>query len=99
MSTPLTPYPAYLITLSTQLHQFLNTLELQLGELEETQQELNKAQTWLLQNSAPLYALTYISTVSTYLANQYQAILQLTRITSQLLAVIQALLHSHPDPP
>jgi hypothetical protein len=65
MTTPLTPYPAYLRALRTDLRQFLTTLETRLAELEETQQELYEAQTWLIQSSAPLYMLAYISTVST----------------------------------
>lgn len=73
---------------------FLNTLQEGLTELEAIQQELHDSQTYILQGSAPLDMLAQVQEAVTYLSNQHWAILQLTRIASNLLAVIQALLHS-----
>jgi hypothetical protein len=75
--------------LQTDLRQFLNTPHTHLQELEEAQEELYEAQTWLLQNSAPLYILANQETAVTYLSNHHHALIQLNRITSHLLAIVQ----------
>jgi hypothetical protein len=91
------PTLAYLRFLKGQLSRFLNTLQERLNELETVQQELYNAQTYLLQESAPL--LAQVREAVNYLSNQHWAILQLTRIASHLRAVIQALLHSTNETP
>ena len=68
---------------------------------EEAKAELYEAQTWLLQNGAPLCILANQDTASTYLSNHHLALVELLRITSHLSAVVQALLYSieEPSPP
>jgi len=99
----MTPRPqptlAYLRLLEGQISRFLNTLQERLNELETVQQELYDAQTYLLQESAPLEVLAQVREAVNYLSNQHWAILQLTCIASHLWAVIQALLHSTNETP
>jgi hypothetical protein len=69
-----------------------------LEQIEEAQAELYDAQTWLLENGAPLCILANQNTASTYLSNHHLALVELLRITSHLLAVVQALLYSGTEP-
>jgi hypothetical protein len=88
------PTFAYLRFLETEIRQFLNTLQERLNELEVVQQELREVQTFLLERETDLDILDQIGQAVTYLSEQQWAILQLTRIASNLLAVVQALLFS-----
>jgi hypothetical protein len=71
-----------------------------LEQIEEAQAELYDAQTWLLENGAPLCIQANQNTASTYLSNHHLALVELLRlrITSHLLAVVQALLYSGTEP-
>jgi hypothetical protein len=69
-----------------------------LEQIEEDQAELYNAQTWLLENGAPLCILADQNTASTYLSNHHLALVELLRITSHILAVVQALLYSGTKP-
>jgi hypothetical protein len=69
-----------------------------LEQIEEAQAELYNAQTWLLENGAPLCILADQNTASTYLSNHHLALVELLRITSHILAVVQALLYSGTKP-
>ena len=61
---------------------------------EEAKAELYEAQTWLLQNGAPLCILANQNIASTYLSNHHLALVELSE-------VVQALLYSieEPNPP
>jgi hypothetical protein len=76
------------------LQRFLRTLHTCLEQLEEAQTEIYEAQTWLLENNAPLCILANQDKADTYLSNHHLALIELIRIKTHLLAVIQALLHS-----
>jgi hypothetical protein len=69
-----------------------------LEQIEEAQAELYNAKTWLLVNGAPLCILANQNTASTYLSNHHLALVELLRITSHILAVVQALLYSGTKP-
>jgi hypothetical protein len=101
MSLPTNLSPAYLRVLRADLQQFTTTLLTRLEQIETAKEELYKAQTWLLQNGAPLCILANQNTASNYLSNHHLALVELLRITSHLLAVVQALLYSvaEPTPP
>lgn len=73
---------------------FSEILQTRLQELEETQAEIKDAQTWLLENAAPLDILANQNTAVTYLSNHQQALIQPIRIMMRLQAFIQALLLS-----
>jgi hypothetical protein len=76
------------------LHCFKATLLTRLEQIEAAQAELYEAQTWLLENSAPLCILANQNTASNYLSNHYLALVELLRISSHLTGVVQALLYS-----
>jgi hypothetical protein len=99
MSSASTLSLTYFWTLQTDLCNYLDILQTRLDKLEEVQQEIYDAQTYLLQNLAPLHVLAYVDTTVTYLSQQHQAIHQLIHITSNLLRIIQALIHSGASPP
>jgi hypothetical protein len=84
----------YLRFLEAEIRHFLNTLQVRLTELEVIQQEIQEVQSFLIERKADLDILQQIGQAVTYLSEQQWAILQLTRITSNLLAVVQALLFS-----
>ena len=101
MPSQINPTPAYLRVLQVDLRQVTTTLLTRLEQIKEAKAELYEAQTWLLQNGAPLCILANQNTASTYLSNHHLALVKLLRITSHLLAVFQALLYSieEPNPP
>ena len=101
MPSQINPSPAYLRVLREDLRQFTTTLLTRLEQIEEAKAELYEAQTWLLQNGAPLCILANQNTASTYLSNHHLALVELLRIASHLSAVVQALLYSieEPNPP
>jgi hypothetical protein len=69
-----------------------------LEQLENAQAEINDAQTWLLENEAPMFILANQNTAITYLSNHHLALIELMRHITHLLAVIQALLYSGTEP-
>jgi len=101
MPSQINPTPAYLRVLQADLRQVTTTLLTRLEQIKEAKAELYEAQTWLLQNGAPLCILANQNIASTYLSNHHLALVELLRITSHLSAVIQALLYSigEPTPP
>ena len=98
MTSPISPSVAYLRILQRDLRRFTTTLLTRLEQIEEAQAELYDAQTWLLENGAPLCIQANQNTASTYLSNHHLALVELLRITSHLLAVVQALLYSGTEP-
>jgi hypothetical protein len=94
MASGPSPTFAYLRFLEAEICQFLKTLQEPLNELEVVQQELQEVQTFLIEREADLNILHQIGQAVTCLSKQQWAILQLTRIASNLLAVVQALLFS-----
>jgi hypothetical protein len=86
------PTFTYLRFLEAEISQFLNTLQVRLNELEVVHQEAREVQTFLIEHEADLDILQQIGQTVTYRSEQQWAILQLTRIASNLLAVVQALL-------
>jgi hypothetical protein len=88
------PTFTYLRFQEAEISQFLNTLQVRLNEVEVAQQEIRDVQTFLIEREANLDILQQIGQTVTYLSEQQWAILQLTRIASNLLAVVQALLFS-----
>ena len=85
MTSPISPSVAYLRILQRDLRRFTTTLLTRLEQIEEAQAELYNAQTWLLENGAPLCILADQNTASTYLSNHHLALVELLRITSHLL--------------
>jgi hypothetical protein len=69
-----------------------------LEQLENAQAEIYNAQTWLLENGAPMFLLANQNTAITYLSNHHLALIELIQHITHLLAVIQALLHSGTEP-
>ncbi len=98
MTLSISPSVAYLRILQQDLRRFTTTLLTRLEQIEEAQAELYGVQTWLLENGAPLCILANQNTASTYLSNHHLALVELLRITSHLLAVVQALLYSGTEP-
>jgi hypothetical protein len=98
MTSPITPSVAYLRVIQTDLRRFTATLLTRLEQIEAAQAELYEAQTWLLQNGAPLCILANQNTASNYLSNHHLALVELLRISSHLSAVVQALLYSTAEP-
>jgi len=94
MTLELNPTVTYLRALQTDLSRFRAILYTRLEQLEEAQTEIYDTQTWLLENNAPLFILANQSTAVPYLSNHSLALIELKGITTDLLAVIQALLHS-----
>jgi len=94
MPSQINPSPAYLRVLQADLRQFTTTLLTQLEQIEEAKAEIYEAQTWLLQNGAPLCILANQNIASTYLSNHHLALVELSE-------VVQALLYSieEPNPP
>ena len=88
------PTFAYLRFLEAEISQFLNTLQVGLNEVEVVQQEIQEVQSFLIECEADLDILQQNGQAVTYLLEQQWAILQLTCIASNLLAVVQALLFS-----
>jgi hypothetical protein len=88
------PTFTYLRFLEVEISQFLNTLQVHLNELEVVQQEIQEVQSFLIERKADLDILQQIGQAVTYLSEEQWAILQLTCIASNLLAVVQALLFS-----
>jgi hypothetical protein len=91
------PTFTYLRFLEAEISPFLNTLQVRLNELEVIHQETREVQTFLIEREADLNILQQIGQTVTYLSEQQWAILQLMRIASNLLAVVQALLFSGTD--
>ena len=58
-------------------------------QLEEARTEIYNAQTWLLENNAPLFILANQDKGITYLSNHHLALIELIRITTYLLAVFR----------
>ncbi len=56
------------------------------------------AQTWLLENGAPMFILANQNSAITYLSNHHLALIELIQHITHLLAVIQALLYSGTEP-
>jgi hypothetical protein len=81
----------YLRFLEAEISQFLNTLQVRLNELAVVLQEIQEVQSFLIEREADLDILQQIGQAVIYLSEQQWAILQLTRIASNLLAVVQAL--------
>jgi hypothetical protein len=98
MTSPITPSVAYLRVIQTDLRRFTATLLTRLEQIEAAQAESYEAQTWLLQNRAPLCILANQNTAFNYLSNHYLALVELLRISSHLSAVVQALLYSTAEP-
>jgi len=94
MPSQINPTPAYLRVLQADLRQFTTTLLTRLEQIKEAKAELYEAQTWLLQNGAPLCILANQNIASTYLSNHHLALVELSE-------VVQALLYSieEPNPP
>jgi hypothetical protein len=92
MTLELNPTVTYLRALQTDLSRFRAILYTRLEQLEEAQTEIYDTQTWLLENNAPLFILANQSTAVPYLSNHSLALIELKGITTDLLAVIQALL-------
>jgi hypothetical protein len=88
------PTFAYLRFLEAEISQFLNILQVRLNEVEVVQQEIQEVQSFLIECEADLDILQQNGQAVTYLLEQQWAILQLTCIASNLLAVVQALLFS-----
>jgi hypothetical protein len=88
------PTFTYFWFLEAEISQFLNTLQVFLSEVEVVQQKIRNVQTFLIEREADLDILQHIGQTVTYLSEQQWAILQLTHIASNLLAVVQALLFS-----
>jgi hypothetical protein len=98
MTLSISPSVAYLRILQQDLRRFTTTLLTRLEQIKEAQAERYGVQTWLLENGAPLCILANQNTASTYLSNHHLALVELLRITSHLLAVVQALLYSGTEP-
>ncbi len=98
MTSPISPSIAYLRILQRDLRRLTSTLLTRLEQIEEAQAEVYDAQTWLLENGVPLCILANQNTASTYLSNHHLASVELLRITSHILAVVQALLYSGTKP-
>jgi len=97
MTSTVTLTAAYLRAVQTDLRRFLTPLNTRLEQLETAQAEIYNAQTWLLENGAPMFMLANQGTAVTYLSNHHLALIELIRFTTHLLAVTQALLLSGID--
>jgi hypothetical protein len=65
MTSTVTLTAAYLRAVQTDLRRFLTTLNTRLEQLEAAQAEIYDAQTWLLENRAPMFILANQNTAVT----------------------------------
>jgi hypothetical protein len=98
MTSTVNPTVAYLRAIQADLRRILTTLNTHLEQIENAQAEIYDAQTWLLENEAPMFILANQNTAVTYLSNHHLALIELIWHITHLLAVIQALLHSGTEP-
>jgi uncharacterized circularly permuted ATP-grasp superfamily protein len=98
MTSTVNPTIAYLQAIQADLRRILATLNTRLEQLENALAEIYDAQTWLLENGAPMFILANQNTAVTYLSNHHLALIELIRHITHLLTVIQALLHSGTEP-